>query len=79
MSPKYFARIRRFQRVFHAMEHAGGGWVDAAAACGYYDQAHLIRDFRAFAGEPPSHLLATDDLARHFLSHFSKTQPSRRG
>jgi len=79
VSPKYFARIRRFQRVFHAMEDAGGGWVDAAAACGYYDQAHLIRDFRAFAGETPSHLLAGDDLARHFLSHFSKTQPSRRG
>jgi AraC-like DNA-binding protein len=78
MSPKYFARIRRFQRVFHALERAGGGWVDAAAACGYYDQAHLIRDFRTFAGEPPSHLLASDDLARHFLSHFSKTQPSPR-
>jgi AraC-like DNA-binding protein len=79
MAPKYFARIRRFQRVFHAMEDAaGGGWVDAAAACGYYDQAHLIRDFRTFAGEPPSHLLAADDLARHFLSHFSKTHSSRR-
>ena len=79
VSPKYFARIRRFQRVFHALEDAGaGGWVDAAAACGYDDQAHLIRDFRTFAGEPPSHLLAGDDLARHFLSHFSKTQPSRR-
>jgi AraC-like DNA-binding protein len=79
MSPKYFARIRRFQRVFHAMEEDSAGWVDAAADCGYYDQAHLIRDFRAFAGKPPSHLLAADDLARHFLSHFSKTQPSRRG
>ncbi len=77
MSPKYFARIRRFQRVFPAIEE-GSEWVDAAAACGYYDQAHLIRDFRAFAGEPPSHLLAGDDLARHFLSHFSKTRNGRR-
>jgi AraC-like DNA-binding protein len=77
ISPKYFARIRRFQRVFPAIEE-GSEWVDAAAACGYYDQAHLIRDFRAFAGEPPSHLLAGDDLARHFLSHFSKTRDGRR-
>jgi AraC-like DNA-binding protein len=78
MSPKHFARIRRFQRVFRAIED-GGGWVDVAAACGYYDQAHLIRDFRAFAGEAPSHLLAGDDLARHFLSHFSKTRSAHRG
>jgi AraC-like DNA-binding protein len=73
MSPKYFARIRRFQRVFPAIED-GGEWVEAAAACGYYDQAHLIRDFRDFAGKPPSHLLGGDELARHFLSHFSKTR-----
>jgi AraC-like DNA-binding protein len=79
MPPKHFARIRRFQRVFHAMEEDSAGWVDAAADCGYYDQAHLIRDFRDFAGEPPSQLLAADDLARHFLSHFSKTHSSRRG
>ena len=71
--PKLFARIRRFQRVFPAIENLDAGWVDAAAACGYYDQAHLIRDFRDFAGEPPAALLRTDDLARHFLSHFSKT------
>ena len=79
MSPKHFARIRRFQRVFHAMEGCSLGWVGAAAACGYYDQAHLIRDFRDFAGEAPAQLLAGDDLARHFLSHFSKTQGGVRG
>jgi AraC-like DNA-binding protein len=73
MAPKLFARIQRFQRVFPAIEREGAGWVDAAAACGYYDQAHLIRDFREFAGEPPAALLAGDELARHFLSHFSKT------
>jgi AraC-like DNA-binding protein len=73
ISPKLFARICRFQRVFPAIEREGAGWVDAAAGCGYYDQAHLVRDFREFAGEPPAALLAGDDLARHFLSHFSKT------
>jgi AraC-like DNA-binding protein len=79
MSPKLFARIRRFQRVFPEIENPGAEWVDAAAACGYYDQAHLIRDFRDFAGEPPSALLAGDELARHFLSHFSKTAGARAG
>jgi AraC-like DNA-binding protein len=70
MPPKLFGRIRRFQRVFPAKD---AGWVAAAAECGYYDQAHLIRDFRDFAGEAPAALLSGDELARHFLSHFSKT------
>lgn len=78
MSPKHFARIARFQRVFRAVEDGGAGWVDAAAECGYYDQAHLIRDFRDLAGEAPAHLLAGDELARHFMSHFSKTDSARR-
>jgi len=74
MTPKHFARIVRFQRVFRAVEEGGSGWVAAANECGYYDQAHLIRDFRELAGAAPTHLLAGDELARHFLSHFSKTQ-----
>jgi AraC-like DNA-binding protein len=79
ISPKLFGRMQRFQRVFRAMETDGLGWVNVAANSGYYDQAHLIRDFREFAGKPPSGLLDVEvDLARHFLeepamSHFSKT------
>ncbi|MEO8372450.1 MAG: helix-turn-helix domain-containing protein [Candidatus Solibacter sp.] len=79
MSPKHFGRIARFQRVFRAVEEGGAGWVDAAAECGYYDQAHLIRDFRDLAGEAPTHLLASDDLARHFMSHLSKTRSAAHG
>lgn len=77
--PKLFSRMQRFQRVFPALEEDRRGWAEAALRCGYYDQAHLIRDFREFAGKPPSALLAENsDLARHFvrgreMSHFSNT------
>jgi transcriptional regulator GlxA family with amidase domain len=69
--------MQRFQRVFAALEGASAGWADAAIRCGYYDQAHLIRDFREFAGKPPAALLSEEShLARHFVqrsavSHFS--------
>ena len=76
LAPKRFARMRRFQAVFPRIEE-GSDWAAAAASCGYYDQAHLVRDFREFAGQPPASLLATDDLARHFLSHSSKTPHHR--
>jgi len=78
LSPKLFCRMRRFQSVFQAIEQDSAKWADAAVRCGYYDQAHLIRDFHEFSGEAPSALLGGVDLARHFLryapmSHFSKT------
>ena len=41
---------------------ADGGYLlaDLAADCGYFDQAHLAREFRALAGCPPSQWLAEE-------------------
>lgn len=85
LTPKMFARISRFQRVAALLDGDGlGGEVLAgvALACGYYDQSHLVRDVRAFAGGTPVALRAALDgeLAEYFLrarrtSHFSKTDP----
>lgn len=59
LTPKLFCRVRRFQEVLHLVT-AGGriDWTDIALSCGYFDQAHFNRDFRAFSGLNPSAYLA---------------------
>ena len=55
LAPKMFCRIRRFQRVLRLIDEVRRvEWADIASACGYFDQAHFIRDFRAFCGLNPS-------------------------
>ena len=59
LTPKLFSRIQRFQRVLHLVENGRGAeWADVALGCGYFDQAHLINDFRAFSGVTPTAYLA---------------------
>jgi AraC-like DNA-binding protein len=53
--PKQLARVLRFQRALQLRAVATpGGWPAIALECGYYDQAHLIRDFRQFSGQTPA-------------------------
>jgi AraC-like DNA-binding protein len=56
LAPKRFARVRRFQRLLSAAATrlTGGDWARLAADCGYHDQAHMIHDFRSFAGQSPT-------------------------
>lgn len=55
LAPKTLARIHRFQRAIGAIgERRDIDWSELADRCGYYDQSHLIHDFRRFAGMSPS-------------------------
>jgi AraC-like DNA-binding protein len=54
LAPKMLARLVRFQAVTSRLQHEGGARLaEIAQDCGFYDQAHLNRDFRAFAGTTP--------------------------
>jgi len=55
MTPKLFTRVQRFQRARTLIDHLGSsGWIDIAMECGYFDQSHLINDFRFFSNLSPA-------------------------
>jgi AraC-like DNA-binding protein len=55
LTPKLFCRLLRFQSALDQINgQAAIDWAKTAADRGYYDQSHLIRDFREFAGMTPS-------------------------
>jgi AraC-like DNA-binding protein len=65
LAPKQAARVVRFDRARRLLQRrvAAAGQPELAglaAACGYYDQAHLAREFRALAGCAPSRWLAEE-------------------
>jgi len=64
VTPKLFARIQRFQGALRAAGRMPLARV--AAECGYADQSHLVRDFRQFAGMPPSAWLRWREDVRFF-------------
>jgi AraC-like DNA-binding protein len=55
LTPKLFCRVRRFQQVLSLVEgKQQPDWLDIALTCGYFDQAHLIHEFRTFADCTPT-------------------------
>ncbi len=69
VSPKRLARLARFQRALRLLNRRDmpRGGTETAAACGYADQAHFIRDFRLLAGcSPGEHILRQGELTGFF-------------
>lgn len=59
VTPKMLGRILRFSRAVRLLDAVPTpSWVEVAVECGYYDQAHFIKDFRSFAGGTPTDFLA---------------------
>ena len=69
LSPKLFARVVRFQGLVHSLLSTDvSQWAAVASDVGFYDQAHMINEFRGFAGAPPTVF---------FQPHDDSIDPSR--
>lgn len=61
VSPKLYCRLLRFNNAINAkMKNPQANWTSVAYECGYYDQMHMIKDFREFADVNPTELLQSN-------------------
>jgi len=70
LRPKLFARIVRLQAALAALSPGQRPEaVDWALAAGYFDQAHMARDFRVVAGRRATRARELDgEMSRHFTA-----------
>jgi AraC-like DNA-binding protein len=55
VGPKLFCRLVRFQNALtRVLSSPPDDWAAAAVDLGYYDQAHLIAEFKEFTGHTPT-------------------------
>ena len=67
-TPRTFSRLARLHGCLRALrQYPARGWAELAHDSGFYDQSHLVNEFRALCGLTPSELMARR------ISHSSKT------
>jgi AraC-like DNA-binding protein len=70
--PKLYARIIRFNAALdHKLRWPSRAWSRIANDHDFYDQMHLVHDFRAFTGESPARFLAHLDGVPEFHTFFA--------
>lgn len=57
VSPKFYSRLVRFTKAWLLKENNPSiTWTNVAHECNYFDQMHLIRDFKMFANTNPTEI-----------------------
>lgn len=70
ISPKEFLRIVRFQHALYVLQSTPGmSFLQLAYECGFYDQPHLINEFKVFSGYTPKEYLS---VCAPYSDYFSQ-------
>jgi AraC-like DNA-binding protein len=79
MTPKRYARVRRLQRAL-ALAISGQRWAAIAREAGYYDQAHLCREWSELTRLTPQEVVSAATAHRakdHHLALVKSVQDGR--
>lgn len=67
LSPKVFSRIARLHAALQmSQDDPVQDWSSLALAAGYFDQSHMVREFRALTGETPTRFKALQERGPQF-------------
>ncbi|MDQ2691593.1 MAG: AraC family transcriptional regulator [Chloroflexota bacterium] len=68
VSPKQYMRVMRFQKTLRIIEASPCvHWSQLAAQSGYYDQAHLIHEFKFFSGFTPNEYVSRKSALLNYI------------
>lgn len=68
-TPKQFLKIVRFQNaIYEKSKNTGLSLTELAYKCGYFDQSHMISDFKSLSGITPGNYFENKDV---FSDYFS--------
>ena len=73
LTPVAYRRLARLRSVLRLYARGSRGWAAIAAATGFSDQAHLVRDCRAFTGLTPTEWAASQMPGAGFLQDGAVT------
>jgi AraC-like DNA-binding protein len=66
-TPKAYSRLVRFNKAIRKVDMPAGSLTDIGYSCGYYDQAHFIKDFHRFAGLSPRQFREEGSMVAKYL------------
>lgn len=66
-SAKQLCCLSRFAKALHLVNSGMRDWSNIVGECGYYDQAHFIKEFRSFTNSSPARYLlgSVDQGVKH--------------
>jgi transcriptional regulator GlxA family with amidase domain len=68
VSPKMFGRLARLRLAMRLGADAQVDWADVAARARYFDQSHMVRDFRDLNGATPGAFVELGRRAKEYRS-----------
>jgi AraC-like DNA-binding protein len=68
MTPSEYERLSRYQSAAIIIKNTSN--INEALSVGYYDQAHMIKEFKRFSNKTPGQVAVLNDISVPFVERY---------